>query len=101
MFEYVVSIFIIKKSNNKLRIYVNYKILNKLIIKNRNTLFLIRNMLIKLCFAKYYNKFNIITIFNKIRIKKNNEKKTTFFIKYNLFEYVIMLFKLCNALNTF
>ena len=29
------------------------------------------------------------------------KKKITFLIKYNLFEYVIMSFRLCNALNTF
>ena len=92
---------IIKKSNNKLRICVNYKVLNKLIIKNRNAFFLIRNILIKLCFVKYFNKFDIIAIFNEIQMRYNDKKKTTFFIKYDFFEYVVMLFELYNASRTF
>ena len=101
IFEYVVSIFIIKKLNEKLRMCVNYKTLNEFIIKNRNAFFLIKNTLIKLCFVKYYSKFDIITIFNKIRMRQNDEKKIAFFTKYNFFEYVVMLFELYNTLNTF
>ena len=100
MFEYTIPILIIKKSNKKFRICINYKILNKFIIKNRNTFFLIKNILIKLCFIKYYNKFDIITIFNEIRIRQNNKKKT-FFIKYNLFEYIVMFFELYNVFDIF
>ena len=40
-------------------------------------------------------------IFNKIKIKKDYEEKTTFLIKYNLFEYIIILFGLYNILNIF
>ena len=79
---------------------VNYKTLNKFIIKNRNAFFLIKNILVKLCFVKYYNKFDIIIVFNEIRILQNN-KKTTFFTKYDFFEYVVMLFELCNTFNIF
>ena len=99
--KYVISMLIIKKLNNKLRIYVDYKILNKFIIKNRNAFPLIRNTLAKLCFAKYFSKFDIIAIFNKIRMRYSDKKKTTFFIKYNLFKYVVMLFELCNAFEIF
>ena len=99
--KYVVSMLIIKKLNNELRVCVNYKILNKLIIKNQNALFLIKNTLTKLCFVKYFNKFDIIAIFNEIRMRHSDKKKTAFLIKYNLFEYVVMLFELCNAFEIF
>ena len=33
--------------------------------------------------------------------EKKNEHKTTFFIKYELFEYVIMFFDFCNAFDIF
>ena len=51
--------------------------------------------------TKIFNKFDIITIFNKIRIKKRNEKKFVFLIHYDLFEYIIISFKVCNIFNTF
>ena len=43
---------IIKKLNEGLRIYVNYKILNVLIIRNKNVSSLIREILIKLYIIK-------------------------------------------------
>ena len=78
IFSYITSIFIVKKSNKKLRIYIDYYILNFLIIKNRNAFLLIKEILMKLCAAKIFNKFNIIAIFNEIRIKKKDKKKIIF-----------------------
>ena len=99
--SYITFILIIKKSNKDLRIYVNYRALNTLIIFNRNALSLIKKTLIKLYIAKIYNKFNIITIFNEIKIRRDYEYKTIFLTRYELFEYVIILFRLYNASVTF
>ncbi len=68
------------KLDGRLRIYINYYILNILIIKNRNTSPLIRDTLIKLYILRIFIKFNIIAIFNKIRIKKSKEEKIVFLI---------------------
>ena len=99
-FEYVASMLIVKKSKKKFRVCVNYKTLNAITIKNCNALSLIKKTLAQLCKTKIYSKFNIIAIFNKIKIKKNKHK-TAFLTRYELFEYVIMLFGLCNASKTF
>ena len=98
---YIASILIIKKFNSGLRIYIDYRALNTLIIKNRNASPLIYKTLIKLYIIKIYSKFNIIAIFNKIKIKKGDKEKTIFLIKYNFFEYVIMLFELYNISSIF
>jgi len=84
-----------------LRIYINYRDLNTLTIKNCNILLLIRKILQQLYKIKYYNKFNIIVVFNKIRIYFNNKYKTIFIICYNLFKYIIISFKLYNILIIF
>ena len=34
-------------------------------------------------------------------MRKSDEKKTIFLTRYELFEYVVMFFDLCNALETF
>ena len=101
IFFYAISIFIVKKSDNRLRIYIDYRVFNILTIKNRNILLLIHEILIKLCIIKIYNKFDIIVVFNKIRMKKNNKKKIVFFIKYSFFEYMVIFFGLYNAFDTF
>ena len=99
--SYATSILIIKKLNKRLKVYMDYKILNALIILNRNIFLLIKETLIKLYAIKIYSKFNIIVAFNEIHIKKDDEYKIVFLIRYNLFEYNIILFELYNASITF
>ena len=64
--------FIFKK-NNELRLYVNYKKLNAIIIKNRYSLFLITKTLNYLCDVKIFIKLNLKNIYYKIRIKKKKK----------------------------
>ena len=99
--NYASLVLIIKKFENNLRICMNYKVLNAFTIKNRNVSSLIKEILTRLCVVKIYNKFDIIVVFNEISIKKKDEKKTTFLTRYELFEYVIMSFELCNAYEIF
>jgi len=84
-----------------LRIYINYKDFNTLTIKNCNILLLIKEILQQLYKTKYYSKFDIIVVFNKIQIYFNNKYKTIFVIYYNLFKYIIISFKLYNILIIF
>ena len=65
---YVALVLIVKKLDKELRFYVNYRALNALIIFNRNVSPLIKKTLAKLCAIKIYNKFDIITVFNEIRV---------------------------------
>ena len=90
-----------KKSNKKLKIYINYKILNALTIPNRNISPLIKETLFKLYIIKIYNKFDIIATFNQIRVKKGYKKKIAFLIKYKLYEYLVILFDFYNAPTIF
>ena len=100
-FSYTTLVLIVKKLDEGLRIYINYRTLNTLIIKNRNAPSLIRETLIRLYVARIYIKFDIIAIFNKIRIREGNKEKIIFLTRYGLFEYVIILFELYNILSTF
>ena len=100
-FLYATSILIVKKLKSDLRVCIDYRALNALTIKNRNVSSLIREILARLYLTKYFSKFDIIVVFNEIRIKEKNEKKTIFLTRYELFEYVIMLFELYNALEIF
>ena len=77
-FSYITSILIVKKPDKKFRIYIDYRVLNTLIIKNRNAFSLIKETLIKLYIIKIFNKFDIIITFNEIRIKKRNKEKIIF-----------------------
>jgi hypothetical protein len=61
------------KSNKGLRFYVDYRALNKLIIKNRHALPLIDEMINKLSDTKIYIKLDLKNAYYRIRIKINNE----------------------------
>ena len=67
------SILFIFKKDDELRLYINYKKLNAMIIKNRYLLFLIIKTLNRLCGVKTFIKLNLKNVYYKIRIKKNNE----------------------------
>ena len=54
-------ILFISKKNNKFRLYIDYRKLNDIIIKNKYSLFNI---------AELQNKFNKIIIFTKLNLRK-------------------------------
>jgi hypothetical protein len=93
-------LFILKKDGN-LRLYVNYRDLNKIIIKNRHSFLLIGKILDRLNGAAVYTKLDLKKTYYKIRIKKGNEWKTVFKTKYGHFEYKIIFFSLVNTSATF
>jgi hypothetical protein len=61
------------KPNGKLRIYVDYRQLNAITVKNRYTLPLIYEMQDRIKGAKIFTKMDIRKGYYKIRIKKNEE----------------------------
>ena len=67
------SILFVKKKNESLRLCLNYKSLNFLIIKNKYSLSLIDESFDRLNKARIYTSIDMITTYNKLRIKENNE----------------------------
>ena len=96
-----VSILFVFKKDKELRLCVNYKSLNVIIIKNHHSLSFIIETLNRLCDIKRFIKLNLKNAYHRIRIKKNDEWKTTFRTRYDHFEYQIMSFKLTNVSITF
>jgi hypothetical protein len=93
-------LFILKKNRN-LRLYVNYSNFNKIIIKNRYPFPLIREILNRLNRAAVYTKFDLKKAYYKIRIKKGDEWKIIFKIRYGYFEYKMISFGPANVSATF
>jgi hypothetical protein len=99
--EFVLSakvlILFVKKTNDKLRLCVNYKNLNEIIIKNRYLLSFINENLKKLFEVKIFIKLNVKNVFHRIRIWKEDEWKTTFKCRFDYYQYRIMFFELTNS----
>ena len=80
---------------------MNYRDLNVVIVKNRYFLFLIFEILNCFNRVKIFIKLNIIIVFNRFRIREENETFIAFRTRFELFEYLIMLFDLYNKFTFF
>jgi hypothetical protein len=67
------SILFIKKKTNDLRLCVDYRELNAIIVKNRYLLSFISEIFDRIVDVKYFIKLDIIAAYNKLRIKKKDE----------------------------
>ena len=94
-------ILFVSKPNGGLRLYVDYRGLNNLTIKNRYTLSLVGESLDRLGRAKEFTKLDFTDPYYRIRIKKGDEWKTAFRTRYGHYEYCVMPFGLANAPATF
>ncbi len=96
------SIMFIKKTNESLRFCVNYKKLNQLIKKNRYSLSLIAETMTHLKKTQYFTKLNIKQAFHRIQIADlESENLTTFWIRFDVYKYRVLLFELCNEFATY
>ena len=83
----------VKKVNNFLRFYVDYRDLNEITINNNYLLLLFSKILKRFVYAKHFIKINIYNAYYKIWTeKKMNEK--------SFFEFVIinLNIKLCSLI---
>ncbi|KAI0994896.1 hypothetical protein K3495_g13285 [Podosphaera aphanis] len=94
-------VLFVKKANGELRFCIDYRGLNAITIRNRHSLPLISETLSQLSKAKYYTKLDVISAFNKLRIKEGDEWKAAFTCRYGLFEPLVMPFGLCNGPASF
>ncbi len=95
-FQMIIFILFIKKLEEELCFCVNYWNLNVITVKNQYSLSLISEMLNHLSQAKIFIKLNIISAFNWLWIKEEDETFIIFCTWFELFEYLVMLFNLCN-----
>ena len=92
-----VSILFVRKKNDNLRLCVNYRDLNALIVKNRYSLSLIDESLNRFNRVKRFTNLNLTIVYHRMRIKKSDEWKTIFRTRYDHFEYQILSFELINV----
>ena len=94
-------VLFIKKPEEGLCFYVDYRGLNVITVKNHYSLSLISEIFNHLNHVKIFTKLNIIFAFNKFQIKKEDEALTVFCIYFDFFKYLIMPFGLCNGPASF
>lgn len=92
--------FVLKK-NGKLWLYIDYWMLNAITKKDWILLLLINKLKDRLAGSNMFTALNLKGVYNLIRIKEGDKWKIAFYIKFRLFEYLVIPFGLTNTLAIF
>ena len=90
-----------KKRGKTLRLCIDYRQLNKVMIKNRYPLPRIDDLFDQLRGARVYSKIDLRTGYHQLRARDTDIPKTAFRTRYGNFEFMVMPFGLTNALAAF
>jgi hypothetical protein len=89
----------VKKKDEALRLCVDYRPLNSITIKNKYPLPRIDILFDQLAVAQVFSKIDLCSGNQEIKICFKDIPKTAFSTRYGLYEYLVILFELTNALT--
>jgi hypothetical protein len=89
-------LFVLKKDKD-LRLCVDYRPLYVVTIKNKYPLPCINILFDQLAGAQVFSKIDLCSDYHQIEIRAKDVPKTTFTMRYVLYEYLVMSFGLTNA----
>ncbi|GKA16081.1 putative reverse transcriptase domain-containing protein [Tanacetum coccineum] len=90
-------ILFVKKKDGSFRMYIDYKELNKLTIKNRYSLPKIDGLFDQLQGSEYFSKIDLRSGYHQLRVHEDDIPKTAFRTRYGHFEFTVMPLDLTNA----
>jgi hypothetical protein len=91
-------VLFVPKSDGIKRLYIDYRSLNNIIIKDRYALPLVDELQDRIQGTKIFTKLDLRGAYNLIRIKEGKEWKTVFRTYYGLYKTLVMPFGLTNIL---
>jgi hypothetical protein len=95
------SALFVEKKDKELRLCMDYRPLNAVTIKNKYPLPHIDILFDQLVGAQVFSKIDLRSGYHQIKICAEDIPKTTFTMRYGLYEYLVMSFGLTNALAHF
>jgi hypothetical protein len=91
------SVLFVEKKDRTQWMYVDYRSLNKVTIKNKYPLPWIEDLFNQMKGASVFSKINLRSRYHQLKIRESDLPKTTFHTRYGLYEYTVMSFGLTNA----
>jgi hypothetical protein len=90
-------VLFVKKMDGSMRLYVDYRALNEVTVKNKYLLLRIDDLFDQLKGAKYFSKIDLRSGYYLLRIRYEDVPKTAFVTRYGQHEFTEMPFGLTNV----
>ena len=90
-------VLFVKKKDGSLRLCIDYKKLNQVMVKNRYPLSRIDDFFDQLQGASVFSKIDLRSGYHQLRIKEEDSSKSAFRTRYSYYEFLVLPFGLTNA----
>nr|GEV87014.1 putative reverse transcriptase domain-containing protein [Tanacetum cinerariifolium] len=91
------SVLFVKKKDGSFWMFIDYRELNKLTVKNRYPLSKINDLFDQLQGSSVYSKIDLRSSYHQLRVREEDIPKTSFRTRYEHYEFQVMPLGLTNA----